>query len=158
MFRSNKPWAGKCLSGHHYVLTTIALVAFCSASALAQKPSEKSQIEHGRYLVQQVGMCNDCHTPFDEKGPVAGKELQGTVLPFKPTVPMPAWAPSSPAIAGLPQFPDDASAVTFFTTGKDASGKNPRPPMPGYRFNKKDASAIVAYLRSLAPEKKASSQ
>jgi hypothetical protein len=26
-----------------------------------------------------------------------------------------------------------------------------RPPMPQYRFNQEDASAIVAYLRSLAP-------
>jgi Cytochrome c len=154
MLERSKRLSHTCRPGHLFVVSIAATVMFCSAGALAQKAPEKAQIEHGRYLVQQVGMCNDCHTPFNDKGPVPGKELQGTVLPFKPTVPMPAWAPTSPAIAGLPQFPDDASAVVFFTTGKDASGKNPRPPMPGYRFNKKDASAIVAYLRSLAPEKK----
>lgn len=153
MLESSKGLSQRCLPG--LLMLTIAIaVVFFSTGALAQKATEKAQIEHGRYLVQQVGMCNDCHTPFDDKGPIAGKELQGTVLPFKPTVPMPVWAASSPAIAGLPQFPDDASAVVFFTTGKDASGKTPRPPMPGYRFSKKDASAVVAYLRSLAPEKK----
>jgi mono/diheme cytochrome c family protein len=153
MFESSKRYVWKHLSGPRFVFVVATVVAFCCAGAWAQGASDKAQIAHGRYLVQQVGMCNDCHTPFNDKGPVPGKELQGTVLPFKPTVPMPAWAASSPAIAGLPQFPDDASAVTFFMTGKDAGGKNPRPPMPGYRFNKKDASAIVAYLRSLAPEK-----
>lgn len=153
MLQSSKGLSQRCLPG--LLMFTVATgVVLCSTGTCAQKASDKAQIEHGRYLVQQVGMCNDCHTPFDDKGPIAGKELQGTVLPFKPTVPMPVWAASSPAIAGLPQFPDDASAVVFFTTGKDASGKNPRPPMPGYRFSKKDASAVVAYLRSLAPGKK----
>ena len=153
MFRSDTRIC-RTFRSHNLFLLTLAMLAALCPAGLAQKASEKSQIEHGRYLVQQVGMCNDCHTPFDDKGPIAGKELQGTVLPFKPIVPMPVWAANSPAIAGLPQFPDDASAVVFLTTGKDASGKRPRPPMPGYRFNKKDASAIVAYLRSLAPAKK----
>ena len=47
-------------------------------------------------------MCNDCHSPHNEKGEVvADQRLTGTVLPFKPIVPMPVWADKSPNLAGL---------------------------------------------------------
>ena len=48
----------------------------------------------------------------------------------------------------------DAEAVKFLTTGVDPNGKMARPPMPTYRYDKKDAAAIVVYLRSLAPAAK----
>jgi hypothetical protein len=71
-------------------------------------------------------------------------------------VPMP-WADKSPDIAGLPGWTDE-QAITFFMTGK-LNGAAPRPPMPAFRFNKEDARAVTAYLRSLAatpsPSKKA---
>jgi hypothetical protein len=70
------------------------------------------------------------------------------MIPFKPAVPMPAWATSSPPLAGLPGFTDE-QMITFLTTGKDTSGKFARPPMPPFRFNKTDAAAVTAYLRSL---------
>jgi mono/diheme cytochrome c family protein len=114
----------------------------------AAQTNHSAQIARGRYLVERVGMCGDCHTEHDQQGkPVAGKWLKGAVLPFKPTVPMP-WADKSPAIAGLPGW-TDAQAITFFTTGK-LNGASPRPPMPEYRLNDADARALVAYLRSLA--------
>jgi len=134
------------------------LVIFCAAALTSARPqpqseADKARLEHGRYLVQQVGMCGDCHTPRDDRGqPVEAKTLQGARIMFKPTVPMPDWGEFAPPIAGLPGF-SDAQAITFFTTGKNVSGKLSVPPMPPYRFNKKDAAAIVAYLRSLAPQK-----
>ena len=79
-------------------------------------PASPSKIERGKYLVEQVGMCGDCHTPHGEKGePVREKWLQGSPLAFKPTVPMPVWADKSPKhrrVAGLggqgcSQVPDD---------------------------------------------------
>jgi len=27
-----------------------------------------AQIEHGKYLVERVGMCGDCHSPRNERG------------------------------------------------------------------------------------------
>jgi len=61
-----------------------------------------SKLERGRYLVEQVALCGDCHTPHNEKGePIREKLLQGAPLPFKPTVPLP-WADKAPNIAGLP--------------------------------------------------------
>lgn len=114
---------------------------------LAAQSSHNPQIARGKYLVQRVAMCGDCHTPRDEKGmPLPGKELAGSPLGFKPLAPMP-WASVAPAIAGLPGFKED-EVVTFLMTGK-LEGASPRPPMPEYHLSSADARAVVAYLRSL---------
>jgi len=140
------------------VVLAVVLAVFCAAVLSSARPqpqstTAKAQLERGRYLVQQVGLCGDCHTPMDDKGQrVEAKALRGARIMFKPTAPMPVWGEFAPPIAGLPGF-TDAQAITFLTTGKDVSGKFPAPPMPSYRFNKKDAADVLAYLRSLAPEK-----
>jgi mono/diheme cytochrome c family protein len=114
-----------------------------SATALAR----------GKYLVENIGLCGDCHTPRNEKGePVKEQWLQGGTLDFKPIVPMPVWADKTPAIAGLPGWEREA-AIRFLMTGVAYNGLPGRPPMPQYRFNQADAEAIVAYLKSLAPGK-----
>jgi len=46
--------------------------------------------------------------------------------------------------------------VKFLMTGVAYNDLPGRPPMPQYRFNQEDASAIVAYVRSLAPAEAAS--
>jgi mono/diheme cytochrome c family protein len=139
-----------------FATTFAALFLLCAATASAQKGPDKSQVEHGRYLVQQVGLCGDCHTPRDDHGqPIESKALQGAGIGFKSAVQMP-WGEYAPPIAGLPGV-TDAQAITFLTTGKDPSGHSPKPPMPPYRFNRRDAAAVVAYLRSLAPQKKVES-
>lgn len=135
------------------VLAVFCAAALSSASPQPQSEASEAQLERGRYLVQQVGICGDCHTPKDDRGqPVEAKALQGARIMFKPTVPMPNWGEFAPPIVGLPGF-TDAQAITFLTTGKNVSGKFGAPPMPPYRFDKKDAAAVVAYLRSLAPSK-----
>jgi len=98
-------------------------------------------------------MCGDCHTPRNEKGePIKEQLLKGTVLDFKPAVPMPAWADKSVDIAGLQGWDTDA-AIKFLMTGAVPNSVPARPPMPQYRFNRQDATAIAAYLRSWAPAK-----
>jgi hypothetical protein len=65
----------------------------------------------------------------------------------------PGWADKSTNIAGLPGWTDQ-QAVKFLMTGLAYNDLPARPPMPPYRFNQKDAEAMVAYLRSLAaPDK-----
>jgi mono/diheme cytochrome c family protein len=106
-------------------------------------------LAHGKYLVENVAGCNDCHTPFNEKGePIQEKYLQGTDLSFKPAVPMPVWADKSTNIAGLPGWDKDA-AIKFLMTGIANNGLPARPPMPQFRLNLQDATAVVAYLKSL---------
>jgi len=108
-----------------------------------------AQIEHGRYLVENVGLCGDCHSPRDDKGQFDRSQwLQGELIHTKPDHPMP-YAAIAPPIAGLPSYPTDAAAVKFFETGTNTLGKLAMAPMPQFRFNHEDALSVVAYLRSL---------
>lgn len=136
-------------------LISVVIVMVCCITLVAVGSSHSAtiaaKVARGKYLVDQVGMCEDCHTPRDERGSfIAGKYLQGAVLGIKPIAPVPVWADKAPAIAGLPGWEDDA-AIKFFMTGIAYNELPPRPPMPAYRFNRQDAEAVVAYLKSLAP-------
>jgi mono/diheme cytochrome c family protein len=120
------------------------------AGNLRAQPAPDAQIQRGKYLVENVAMCADCHTPRDDKGQFDRSQwLQGNVLDFKPDHKMPFAAVAVP-IAGLPGFTDE-KAVTFLETGIDLTGKPAMWPMPQFRFNHDDAVAVVAYLRSLKP-------
>ena len=118
------------------------------AGNLRAQPAPDAQIQRGKYLVENVAMCGDCHTPRDDKGQFDRTQwLQGNVLDFKPDHKMPFAAVAVP-IAGLPGFTDE-KAVKFLETGIDLTGKPAMWPMPQFRFNHDDAVAVVAYLRSL---------
>lgn len=142
--------AGACLAGA-MLLSAASPQKEEAASKTAKANDPKAAlIARGKYLVGPAGQCGDCHTPMDKTGkPVKGQELQGAPIMFKPTVPVPGWADMSMPIAGLPTMASDEDAISFFTTGKHLDGKTAAPPMPQYRFSKKDAEAIVAYLKSL---------
>jgi Cytochrome c len=140
------------------MIAAVAVGALFLVPVLAgQKPRPKATsaitLARGKYLVEQVGLCGDCHTPRNEKGePIQEQWLQGATLDFKPIVPMPVWADKAPAIAGLPGWEKEA-AIKFLMTGVAYNGLPGRPPMPQYRFDQADAEAIVAYLKSLPPRK-----
>src|SRR5437660_5274835 len=124
-------------------VAVVCLFLLVVTSLLAAPPTPAAKIDRGKYLVENIGMCGDCHTPHNEKGePVKEQWLKGTDLPFKATVPMP-WADKSANIAGLPGWEHEA-AVKFFMTGMAYNGLPARPPMPQYRYNRQDAEAIVA--------------
>lgn len=129
------------------VVAVFGILGMVFASSTAS--SQSSKIARGKYLVENVAMCGDCHSPHDEKGePIPGKVLKGAVLMFNPTIPMPVWADKAPNIACLPGWQDEA-AVRFLMTGIAYNDLPGRPPMPQYRFNREDAEAVVAYLKSL---------
>src|SRR5882672_5092811 len=112
-----------------------------------------ARVVRGKYLVEQVAMCGDCHSPRNERGePIQDQWLHGGPLSFKPIESVPVFADKAPNIAGLPGWGKDA-AIKFMMTGIARNDLPSRPPMPRYRFNEPDAEAIVAYLRSLAPQK-----
>ena len=119
------------------------------APALSAEQKKNPQLVRGRYLVEQVGLCADCHSPRNEKGQFLTESwLKGSLLPLKPIVPMP-FTSVAPPVAGLPTM-DDAQARVFLTTGKRADGSYALPPMPPYRFSPEDADAVIAYLRTVA--------
>jgi len=138
-----------------FAVIAVALLLVPMLAGQKPKPHAASaaRIARGKYLVEDIGLCGDCHTPRGEKGePIKEQWLKGATLDFKPIVPMPVWADKAPAIAGLPGWENDA-AIKFLMTGIAYNGLPGRPPMPRYRFNVQDAQAIVAYLKSLAPAK-----
>jgi mono/diheme cytochrome c family protein len=104
----------------------------------------------GKYLVENVCKCADCHTPMTATGePDLTRWLMGSTLIFTPKAPIPHWVDAAPAIAGLPGW-QDQDAVALLMTGNRPDGTPLNPPMPQFRFAKDDARAVVAYLRSLA--------
>jgi hypothetical protein len=138
------------------MIVAVAVASLSLVPVLAgqkHKTASAASLARGKYLVEQVGMCGDCHTPHNEKGePIKEQLLQGATLPFKPIVPMPVWAEKSSAIAGLPGW-EKEGAIKFMMTGIAFNGLPARPPMPQYRFNQGDGEAIVAYLKSLGTGK-----
>jgi len=131
----------------------LLLVPILTGQKQQSRATSAAMLARGKYLVEDVGLCGDCHTPHNEKGePVAGQLFKGATLPFKPIVPMPVWADKASNIAGLPGWEKDA-AIKFLMTGIAYNGLPGRPPMPQYRFNQQDATAIVAYLKSLETKK-----
>jgi mono/diheme cytochrome c family protein len=120
-----------------------------SAGGSSSVAGVAGQIQRGQYLVERVGVCGECHSPKNDKGEYDRSQwLQGELIDYKPTRPMP-FAAIAPPIAGLPTFASDAAAVKFFETGTNAQGKAALPPMPQFRLNREDTVAVVAYLRSL---------
>jgi len=141
---------GTLALGSGFVLA--AVLALMGASSATPAGPSPEVLVRGKYLVDQVAMCGDCHSQHDEKGQlIQEKYLKGSVLPFKAIVPMPVWADKAPSIAGLPGWEQNA-AIKFFMTGVAYNDLPARPPMPQYRFTKQDAAAVVAYLRSLSLE------
>jgi mono/diheme cytochrome c family protein len=127
----------------------VGFVASRSTNA-ADTDAKAAQIKRGQYIVERVGMCGDCHTPKTEKGEYDTTAwLQGDVLDFRPTHPIPGFALVAPQIAGLPTLATDELAIRFFETGTNAGGRIAAPPMPKLRLEHDDAVAVVAYLRSL---------
>ncbi|MGA7849049.1 MAG: c-type cytochrome [Terriglobales bacterium] len=119
-----------------------------------QHQSEKTvggDVARGKYLVEGVAMCGQCHTPTDSNGnPDRTRWLQGGPEPYLPAHPNSNWPLSAPRIGGTPPA-DDADMVKLLTTGIWTTGDRLRFPMPQFRMERSDAEAVVAYLKSLTP-------
>lgn len=130
-------------------LGVLGLALLAPPLASAQAKSSTALVRHGKYLVERVGMCADCHTPHLPNGaPDRSRWLQGSVVGFKPLHPMP-WEKRAPRIAGLPHHWTAAQTKHYLMTGVRPDGHRSDPPMPEIRLSGHDADAVVAYLESL---------
>lgn len=115
--------------------------------------ADPSSIARGKYLVNEVAKCGDCHTPRDTDGkPVAAKHLKGAPLDFEPTAPVPGWHKTTPDITSTSRLWDrwkEEGLVKFLETGLNPRGNAADPPMPAYHLTHADAQAVVDYLKSL---------
>jgi mono/diheme cytochrome c family protein len=105
--------------------------------------------ERGRYLVESVAMCIQCHTPRDEDGKlIDDRRLMGAAIPVASPFQRMPWALRAPRISGMPGY-TKAGGVRLLTEGINRDGVTPQSPMPPFRMSKSDAEAIVDYLMSL---------
>jgi len=109
--------------------------------------------KRGRYDVEVLAVCADCHTPMDAQGNrVPNMEFAGgTLLPFgdRKTV---ASANITPAVNGIPYYTEDLFLETI-KTGK-VRARQLDEMMPTHYFRNmtdQDLKDIFAYLKTLKP-------
>ena len=132
-----------------------ALLLFATAATLVDA-AEMDQVSYGKYLVEEVAKCGECHTPRLPTGELdTSKWLQGTTLDFQPSQENKHWHKTSPNVTpggSLWQRWGEQGIVKFLETGLGPKGNAADPPMPAYKLRPSDAEAIVAYLKSLKHE------
>ncbi|HUO29964.1 MAG TPA: cytochrome c [Bryobacteraceae bacterium] len=114
-------------------------------------PAQSALVARGKYIVEGVAMCEQCHTRRTATGqPDLGNWLKGGPVQIQPTYPSPHWAVRVPRIAGGPPG-TDADFIRLMTKGIARTGNPPNPPMPQFHMTRDDAEAVLAYLKTLAP-------
>jgi mono/diheme cytochrome c family protein len=110
---------------------------------------KKGNVERGRYLVERVAMCVECHSERDDAGSIIpSRKFLGGQIPTGPPWAR-DWADRAPRNAGLPGY-DDAAALRLLTQGAIArDGRQLQPPMPRFRMTPDDAADVIAFMRSL---------
>jgi mono/diheme cytochrome c family protein len=132
-------------------LATAAAIATATLwSAEAQTP-----LQRGKYLMDGIVACGNCHTPKGPQGDLPGMELAGG-LKFDEPFGV-AYAPNitPDRETGIGTW-TDAQIIAAIREGKRPDGSIIGPPMPIalYRgISDDDVRAIVAYLRQVKPVK-----
>lgn len=112
-------------------------------------PTTEAEVARGKYIVENVAMCPQCHTPRNSDGTLDhAHELQGTAEFFQPPHPDDNWPLKAPRIGGNPPA-NDQDMIRLLTTGIWTDGKTLRLPMMPFRMSEADAKAVLAYLKSV---------
>lgn len=109
------------------------------------RPAQDETLARGRYLVEALGHCGECHTPRNALGgPQTAKWLQGA--------PDPSGKGRNPAIHDLTWSAQDIAYYleTGFTPDYDSAGGHMAAVVENTaRLPSEDRAAIAAYLKSL---------
>jgi mono/diheme cytochrome c family protein len=156
------PRSNNCSAGFRTALVFLACMTFMTSLCnfgLAQnaRPSngkttnrpKEGSIARGKYIVEGVAMCGQCHTPRDAaNNPDRSHWLEGASVWLRSAEPVENWPLQAPRLAGNPPGTDE-EMVRLLTTGIWRDGRYLRPPMPQFRMNREDAQSVIAYLKSL---------
>ncbi|HYD66731.1 c-type cytochrome [Azospirillum sp.] len=133
--------------------------AALAATLLSAAPAANAEtpLERGRYLMNSVVACGNCHTPQTPAGPVPGQELAGGT-PFKDAA-FTAYASNitPDPETGIGRWTDE-QIITAIREGRRPDGSLIGPPMPTefYRhISDNDVKALVAYMRTVPPVRNA---
>ena len=135
------------------LIVSVGTLALLAVGIRAQQPATPSaaggNVEHGRYLVERVVMCYECHSTRDGQGNIVpGPRFHGGPMPMRPSWGS-DWPQQIPRIAGLAGY-SDAEAMRLLTQGAiKRDGTQLRYPMPRFRMTPQDAADVIAYLRTL---------
>ena len=132
------------------LLSAVVLAVFATSRSIS---GQDAKIERGKYLVEEVARCQECHTPKTDTGEFVKEQwLKGTTLAFVPSGTIAGWHQRSPDITStspLWQRWGQDGFAKFLETAKNPRGGKAGPPMPAYTMSAADAAAITAYLKSL---------
>jgi mono/diheme cytochrome c family protein len=128
-------------------------VAVAVAAATWTVSAQDAKVARGKYVVEEVGRCQECHTPKTETGEFdRSKWMKGATLVGVPSTPVADWHQRSPDITSTSalwtRWGQDGFS-TFLQTAKNPRGGKAGPPMPAYMLKAEDADAVAAYLKSL---------
>ena len=140
------------MSRIHDIRVLVAMLVAMLAAPLAA--DAETPLERGKYLMNSIVACGNCHTPKDSSGvPIANMELAGGFVIKAP-----------PFDAVMPNItPDKETGIGNWTNqqivdairmGKRPDGTIIGPPMPiaFYRdMSDSDVNALVAWLRAIKP-------
>jgi hypothetical protein len=140
---------GLCQRMFFPVLFLVAIPASVALTKSRTPPADTIDIQRGRYLVEEVAKCPECHTPRNARGELDRQAwLQGAPIWIMPVRPIPNWADRAPALAGFPSFTEE-QGERVLEQGTGPEGETLRPPMHIYHMKHSDAKAVIAYLKSL---------
>lgn len=141
--------------GHRQFARWGYTVVICIASAVALTSTGRAEtpVERGRYLVETIGACGNCHTPLGKRGPDRSKYMAGGFV-FKEK-PFTAYSSNitQDKETGIGSW-TDAQIARAIREGIRPDGSLIGPPMPFelYRqLSDNDLKAMVAYLRTIKP-------
>jgi mono/diheme cytochrome c family protein len=120
---------------------------------LAAPVRAESQLERGRYLVETLAGCGNCHTPREPNGPLKDKKFAGgeVIKHADFTAVTPNITPDPRT--GIGNWTDDQIDLAI-REGRRPDGRLLGPAMPSRSYRSladDDVKAIVAYLRSVPP-------
>ena len=148
---TTNPLSKRILPVAGMAIAAVATVAF----AQAPKPEapKETRLERGKYLAEEVGRCQECHTPLLADGTFdKANWMKGATLVGIPAKPIEDWHQKAPDITSTSKLWENwkfEGFSTFLQTAKNPRGHKAGPPMPSYMMRAEDADAITTYLKSL---------
>jgi mono/diheme cytochrome c family protein len=134
--------------------------AFCALASAACAVPPTPSVERGRYLVESILACGNCHTPKDAAGnPIAARSLSGGGLSFS----IPPFAGTASNITpdretGIGSWSDEEMKRAIVEGVRPNHGRLAGTHLgvvmavPFFKaLTAQDLSAVVAYLRSVPP-------
>jgi mono/diheme cytochrome c family protein len=136
------------------------ILAVCSAITLTiTTASAETPAERGRYLVNSIMACGNCHTPKNAVGePIAERELAGGLSFTPPPFSVTASNITPDPDTGIGKWTDDEIKHAITHGVRPSHNKLPGVPLAAVmaaNFFKallpRDLAAVVVYLRSVKP-------